>query len=168
MDGIDLDEVSGGINPISLGLAHGVTRLPAPLPGLSGKTDIFSDDAEKAFITGVLRLRKSRNRTATVHLQSPSLLSKEWWEVHGSLPAPRGSQAYLFPTGDTCDEGLRCDPGRLKAFAGMMGTMALILEGREIIGVESAFPTVEVLRRYIEMAAGQSRIPVLGVMVHPL
>jgi len=40
MDGIDLDEVSGGINPISLGLAHGVTRLPAPLPGLSGQTDV--------------------------------------------------------------------------------------------------------------------------------
>jgi len=40
LDGIDLDEVSGSINPISLGLAHGVTRLPAPLPCLSGQTDV--------------------------------------------------------------------------------------------------------------------------------
>jgi hypothetical protein len=40
LDGIDLDEVSGSIKPISLGLAHGVTRLPAPLPRLSGQTDV--------------------------------------------------------------------------------------------------------------------------------
>jgi len=45
----------------------------------------------------------------------------------------------------------------------MMGTMTLILESREVIRIEPAFPTVKGLRRYIEMAAGQSRVPVLGV-----
>ena len=44
-------------------------------------SDSFSNSSENPLIPGVLRSRKSRKKTATVHLQNPFLLSKEWGEV---------------------------------------------------------------------------------------
>jgi len=52
--------------------------------------------------------------------------------------------------------------------AGMGSTAALILESGQIIGVEPPFPAIKRLWRYIEVAAGQTGVSVLGIMVHPL
>jgi hypothetical protein len=45
-------------------------------------SDVFSDNAENQFIPRVLRPMKPEKGPAAMHLQRPSLLSKEWGEVH--------------------------------------------------------------------------------------
>jgi len=54
------------------------------VPGASW-SDVFSSRPGNPFLPGVPRSRKSRKKPATMHLQSPSLLSNEWGEVHRAV-----------------------------------------------------------------------------------
>jgi len=56
-------------------------RMEIVVPGASS-SDVFSDNVENPFIPRVLHSTKLGKGPATMHLQRPSLLSKEWGEVH--------------------------------------------------------------------------------------
>ena len=55
-------------------------RMEIVVPGASS-SDVFSDNLENPFIPRVLRSMKRGKGPAAMHLQRPSLLSKEWGKV---------------------------------------------------------------------------------------
>jgi len=58
-------------------------------------SDVFSDNAENPFIPRILRSMKPEKGPAAMHLQRPSLLSKEVGEVHQSGRRTRGYSNQL-------------------------------------------------------------------------
>lgn len=63
-------------------------RMEIVVPGASS-SHVFSDNLENPFIPRVLRSMKLGKEPAAMHLQRPSLLSKEWGEVHSPSTIPR-------------------------------------------------------------------------------
>jgi hypothetical protein len=70
-------------------------RMEIVVPGASS-SDVFSDNVENPFIPHILRSMKLGKGPAAMHLQSPSLLSKEWgWKFSGHRLNQTGSEDYL-------------------------------------------------------------------------
>jgi len=149
--GVDLDQIAGGLHPVSLGYFRGIARLTPAFPGQFGLSDVdrFHQQASSFEL-----VHFPPDRAPGDHYPFP-------FEQYSQLvPAPAGS---LIPQlQDPVFDG----QGRL-GLPDMPGSARFILKGGQIIGVVAILPPVEGLRGNAEVSAGQPGILMPGIMIHP-
>jgi hypothetical protein len=78
-----------------------LVKVCADLPSntmrlLTSRSDVFSEDAENPLIPTDPRSTKPRKLPVAMHLQNPSLLSKQLGEVHLVVQRDNGLQSFVL------------------------------------------------------------------------